>query len=62
MEETKNLVVDVSETLYYASEAHTLQAVADAVNRVLVSEINELMKSYNDDCSTTLTVVIHKVR
>ena len=62
MEETENLVLNVSETLYYASEAHTLQAVADAVNKKFINEISELMKSYNDDCSTTLTVVVHKVR
>lgn len=62
MEKTENLVLDVSETLYYASEVHTLQAVADAVNRKLIKEISEIMKSYDDDCSATLTVVINKVR
>lgn len=62
MEETKNLVVDVSETLYFASQINTLQAVADAVNGRLASEINKMMKSYDDDCSATLIIVVHKVR
>lgn len=62
MEETKSLVLDISETLYFASQAHTLQAVADAVNKSLINEIDEMMKSYSDNCSATLTVVVNKVR